>query len=88
MSYWRTHSGQEVDLILGEMDVAIEFKSSLTVGNNELKGMRSMLEEFKARRSMVVSRDSQPRVTADKLEILPWELFCQMLWAGEIVKLK
>ncbi len=85
ISYWRTHNGIEVDLIIGDMQVALEFKSALSVGGGELKGMRSMREEFKPQRAILVSRDAAPRLTDDGIEILPWKQFCAMLWAGQII---
>ncbi|MBM4131393.1 DUF4143 domain-containing protein, partial [bacterium] len=36
LTYWRTHSGFEVDLIVGDMDVALEFKSGRDVRDADL----------------------------------------------------
>jgi predicted AAA+ superfamily ATPase len=46
MTYWRTASGSEVDLILGEADAAIEVKASANVGERP-KGLHLFLEEHK-----------------------------------------
>jgi uncharacterized protein len=85
LCYWRTSSGQEVDLILGDLDVAIEFKSSKEVRPSDLKGLRALKEEQRVRRSLVVSRDERPRRTEDGIEVMPWAEFCVQLWAGAIV---
>jgi len=83
LSFWRTSSGFEVDLIVGQMELALEFKASRTVRESDLRGLRVLLEDQPARRSIVVSREEVPRTTDDGIEILPWPLFCEMLWGGE-----
>lgn len=84
LSFWRTSSGFEVDLVVGDLDLALEFKASRQVRDSDLKGMRALLEEQKVRRSVVVSREDRPRRTEDGIEILPWREFCGMLWEGEL----
>jgi predicted AAA+ superfamily ATPase len=83
VSYWRTASGIEVDLILGDQ-VAVEIKSTDRVVDKHLKGLRALREEhdFKC---LLVSRDQAPRQTHDGILILPWNVFLDRLWAGEIV---
>ena len=83
LAYWRTSSGLEVDIIAGSGDLAIECKSSAVVRESELKGMRAFADDCAVRRKIVVSREESPRRTEDGIEILPWGLFCRMLWGGE-----
>ncbi|MBT3380779.1 MAG: ATP-binding protein [Lentisphaerae bacterium] len=85
ISYWRTAAGAEVDFILDDGRVAIEVKSSEMVRGRHLRGLRMFREEHRPDRSMVVSLDSRPRITADGIEILPWRDFLGRLWAGDIV---
>ncbi len=85
LSFWRTSSGFEVDLIVGQMEAALEFKASRTVRESDLKGMRALLDEQRPRRAIVVSREDTPRRTDDGIEILPWPGFCEMLWGGVLV---
>ena len=85
LSYWRTSSGFEVDFILADGEVAIEVKSCNQVKDKHLKGLRAFKEEFKSKRYIVVSRDSAARRTADGIDILPWSLFLQQLWSGDIL---
>ena len=85
ISYWRTTSLIEVDFILGDNEAAIEVKSSASVNPGHLKGLRSFGEEYKVKRSIVVSNDPYPR-KVDNILILPWKEFLEMLWAGEIIR--
>lgn len=85
LSFWRTSSGFEVDLIVGNLDPALEFKSLKRVRDDDLRGMRALLEEHRVKRSIVVCREQSPRTTEDGIEIVPWQEFCRMLWAGELI---
>jgi predicted AAA+ superfamily ATPase len=85
LSFWRTSSGFEVDLIVGELELALEFKASRRVRDADLKGLRALLDENAEARSVVVSREEHPRKTEDGIEILPWRRFCEMPWRGEMI---
>jgi predicted AAA+ superfamily ATPase len=84
ITFWRTASGSEVDLILGDGGVALEIKSSQDAGERT-KGLHLFHEEHKCRKSFIVSRDPLPRKLSPNISVLPWQLFCEMLWAGEII---
>ncbi|MBN2244174.1 MAG: DUF4143 domain-containing protein, partial [Acidobacteria bacterium] len=86
LCYWRTSSGFEVDLIVGDMDIAIEIKSTREIRNSDLKGLRALAEEHKVGKSFVVSRDKQRRKTADGTEMIHWSEFCRRLWQSDFVK--
>jgi len=83
MTYWRTTSGMEVDLILGDMKVALEFKSGSQFSSRWLKGLRALKQEYVPRRMVIVSQIQKPRRTDDGIELLPWREFCKALWSGE-----
>ncbi len=85
LSYWRTSSGFEVDLVIGDMDLAVECKSAREVRSADLKGLRALGEEIMPRRRVVVSRIPRPRMTEDGIEIMPWREFCARLWGGEMI---
>ena len=85
ISYWRTSSGFEVDLIVGTMDLAIECKSNREIRTTDLKGLQALSEENAPRRKIVVSRLEKPRTTDDGVEILPWRSFCRELWDGRLI---
>lgn len=85
LSYWRLASGIEVDFVLGDMDVALEAKSSERIGADHLKGLRSLIKDHpNVRRRVVVCREPKPRLTEDGVEILPAREFVRRLWEGEI----
>lgn len=85
ISYWRTTSQLEVDFILGDNEVAVETKSSAMINPRHLKGLKSFSEEYKVKKSIIVSNDPYPRQIEDIL-VLPWHEFLSRLWAGEIIK--
>lgn len=84
IAYWKTASGFEVDFVLGDHELAVEVKSASMIGNRHLKGMRAFKEEYAAGRYIVVSMDPRPRKTADGIDILPWKIFLERLWTGDI----
>lgn len=83
ISYWRSTSKFEVDVILGDQ-VAIEVKAASMVQDKHLKGLRALQEEGLMRRLVCVSCDPDPRKTSDGIEIMPWQHFLTELWAGKI----
>ena len=84
VSYWRTSSGFEVDFVLGDHEIAVEVKSSKLANKSHLKGLRRFREEYSVQQSILVSLDPKPRKTEDQIEILPWQVFLEQLWGGEI----
>ena len=84
ISFWRTASGSEVDLILGDAEVAIEVKASAGVSDRP-KGLHLFHEENKCRKSFIISKEQRPRKISSQITVLPWQNFCEMLWAGEIL---
>ena len=83
LSYWRTASGYEVDAIIGDGRVAIEFKSSEEVQSKHTKGLKAFSEEYADARLIVVSMDVNPRML-NGVEIVPAMDFLQLLWEGKI----
>ncbi len=84
ISFWRTASGSEVDLILGDAEVAIEVKASASVANRA-KGLHLFHEENNCRKSLIISKEQRPRKISSQITVLPWQNFCEMLWAGDII---
>lgn len=85
LSFWRTSNKDEVDLIVGNMELAIEFKSVDQIQNKHLKGLRVLKTENNPKRTLMVSLDSNMRKTEDGIEIVPWDIFCKKLWARDWV---
>jgi predicted AAA+ superfamily ATPase len=82
--YWRTKAGHEVDFILGD-EICIEIKGSGMVKTSDLKGIVAFKEELKPRRAIIVCNEKEPRLCGD-ISILPWRIFLEELWSGDIVR--
>ena len=82
--YWRTSTGFEVDFILDDMNVAIEVKGSHRIHSSHTKSLRALLEEHTVKRSVIVSLEKQPRKLDSSIEVLPWQVFLEELWSGEL----
>lgn len=85
LHYWRTSTNLEVDFILGEMEVAIEVKSSQRVHETDTKALMALAASDTVKRLLLVSLESEPKRLSNGIECVPWNIFLQMLWAGEIV---
>ena len=84
MSYWRSTSKFEVDLILNNK-WAIEIKSTKSVNDKHLKGLKALKEEGLIENYAVVSCDLNERRTRENINIFPWKIFLDKLWNDEIV---
>ena len=83
LSYWHTHTGYEVDAVLGDAVVGIEFKSSQEVQSRHLRGLKAFGEEHPKARLIIVSLDVAPRVL-NNVEVMPAQYFLKQLWSGNI----
>jgi len=81
LTYWRTSTGQEVDFILGDKEMAVEVKSGVRVHEGDLKGLRALAEDGAVGRRVLVCQESLPRKLED-VEVLPWRNFLDLLWSG------
>lgn len=84
MAYWRTTSQLEVDFILGDHEVAVEVKSTDNIQPRHLKGLKAFAEEYTVKRLIVVSTDPVERLIGG-ISVLPWQVFLERLWRGEIL---
>lgn len=84
ISYWHTYNDYEVDVVLGDAEVAIEIKSSEEVQSRHLRGLKAFKEEHPEARLIVVSLDANPRLF-NGVEIWPAKQFLEQLWAGKII---
>ncbi len=82
LTFWRTQTKYEVDFLIGD-GIAVEVKGTEHVSDADLKGLRSLSEEKKLKRKIVVSRETAPRTTEDAIEIWPISGFLHALWQGE-----
>ena len=83
LTYWRTHSGFEVDCLVGKT-LAMEFKATDLVQERHLKGLKALREEGVIKKFLVVSQDRNAR-TVDGITILPWQDFLDKLWNDELI---
>lgn len=84
ITYWRTSAGQEVDFILGEKETALEIKGSQRVHEGDLRNLHALLEDGPVKRRIIVSLEKEPRRLAQGIEVLPWRIFVERLWSGEL----
>ena len=84
ISYWRTTSQKEVDFILGDHEVAVEIKGTDNIQSRHLKGLKSFSEEYAVKKLIIVSNDPVARKIGN-ITVLPWKLFLERLWSGEII---
>ncbi len=83
--YWRTSTGFEVDFILGDMNVAIEVKGTHRIHSGHARGLTALLQEHAVERAIIVSLEKEPKRLESSLEVLPWQVFLEALWSGDIV---
>lgn len=87
--YWRTKTGLEADFILDKGVAAIEVKITKQVRQQDIKGLIAFCEEHPHTKAYVISQDLFPRRLEinDQLsiQILPWKIFLEKLWSGEII---
>jgi len=84
INYWRTHTGMEVDFVIGKR-IGLEVKSSANVSTRDLRGLKSLSDATDLQRKIVVSRDPERRVL-DGVEIWPYQDFLTELWSGKIIE--
>ena len=82
--YWRTTRGYEVDMILGEGEVAVEIKATREVVSRHTKGLKAFKEDFPEARLIVVSLEERSRLV-NEVEVYPAMQFLNKLWKGEII---
>lgn len=85
LSFWRTSTGYEVDLIIGDMDCAIEIKATRRMVPQNLKSLRALKEEHRPGRSILVAPVESRRRTEDGIDIMSGPMFCDQLWGGGVV---
>lgn len=85
LSFWRTSTGLEVDLIVGDLDLAIEFKASPKVDLRQVKGLSALLQDRPVKQPLVVSLDERTRQLQNGIQVVPWRQFCRKLWADELI---
>lgn len=85
LSYWRLTTQVEVDLIINDMESAIEIKSSKKINKNDLKGLRALKEDHPSvkQRILICNVDTDYK-TEDGIRVLNYRSFLKQLWNGEL----
>jgi uncharacterized protein len=71
LTYWRLASGIEVDFVIDDLSLAIEAKSSRTITDTHLKGLRQLAFDQPVRSRAIICLEAKRRVTSDGIVILP-----------------
>jgi predicted AAA+ superfamily ATPase len=82
INYWNIKNKTEVDFIINK-SIAIEVKATELVTEKYLNGIKLMSEDYDLTAKYVVSRDAEVRKIED-ITVLPYQIFCKMLWNKEI----
>ena len=82
--YWRTSTGQEVDFILGDAEIAIEVKASHRIHSHDTKALTLLKEEQPIKRSILISFEKEPKILGNQIECLHWTMFLRELWEGRL----
>ena len=81
--YWQAKNGQEVDFILDD-SIAVEVKAAERTNEKHLHGLYALMEEKICKKYFLISQDKIAR-KIDKIEIIYWKTFLEMLWHDEII---
>ncbi|MBL7669563.1 MAG: ATP-binding protein [Bdellovibrionaceae bacterium] len=85
-TYWRSVDQHEVDCLIAD-EIAIEIKSTSFVRNDHCKGLVALKQENIFKKFLIVSNDPAPRDLDNGIRVLPWKLFLEILWAGDLYPL-
>ena len=84
LTFWRTHSGQEVDFVVGGQ-TGIEVKASRRISRGDQKSLLALSEEVKLKERVIVSTEPRERVTDEGILVLPVQLFFERLWGDRLI---
>lgn len=92
LSYWRTHTGSEVDFIVhfkNENIIPIEVKISSNLHKTDLKNLRIFMNKFSVKKGYIVCNETESRkIKVNEGEIItyPVKQFLENLWNKKIIK--
>jgi uncharacterized protein len=85
LHYWRTSNNQEVDFILGEMEVALEVKAANRVNEFDTKHLQCLSESHTLKQKLLISFEKESKQFSNGVKCLHWETFLKMLWSNQII---
>lgn len=86
ISYWRTSTGQEVDFILGNKEVALEIKASKRIHEGDVRSLSALLDDGPVKKCVIVCLENSPRQIEKNIVVLPWRGFLDQLWGGDLIR--
>lgn len=85
LSYWKLTTEAEVDFVIGNMQLAIEAKSSSRITSDHLKGLRELKADFPSvKERIIVCLEKHVRRTEDGIWIIPYKDFIDLLWSNPL----
>lgn len=84
--YWRSRSNFEVDFVFD--GIGIEVKASSNIGSHDLRGLRALREEGLLSHYFLVSMVDRMRIVDGDFVVLPWRMFLDALWSGQLRDLR
>lgn len=81
LNFWRSTTHDEVDFVMGG-EIAIEVKSTQTVDDADLKGLKLLHQDTPMKRLIVVCREPEKRKDGH-IEIYPYRQFLSELWSDK-----
>lgn len=85
ITFWRTSTGREVDFILGEKELAVEIKGSPRVHEGDIRSLQALIEDGPIKKRCLVCMEKQSRNLANNIQVLPWQIFLEQLWNGDLI---
>jgi predicted AAA+ superfamily ATPase len=86
--FWRTAHKNEVDFIVGDKELALEVKSSERIHPVDAKWLKVLTEDGPIKKRMIVCFESEPKTFRDnagQVEVVPWRVFLERLWSGDLI---
>ena len=86
--FWRSTSQFEVDFLVRDQSnhwIAIEVKASSSPSLRDYRGILALQEDLKLKKKIVVCMVPVPRLTAEKVQLLPVRLFLELMWSGQLL---
>jgi uncharacterized protein len=84
LTYWRSNSKLEVDIVLGD-EIAIEVKGKTLVSERDAKGLHALAEELTLKRKIIIANERMERRLESGVEVIPVALFLEQLWSGVLI---
>lgn len=86
--YWRSTSQFEVDFIIRTKSkklIGIEVKGTSHIDSDDLRGFKAFEDDVKLSKKIIVCNEKNSRLIHGQVHVLPYQSFCEQLWAGQII---